>query len=105
MLTILQCVESAPWSWGRRTLTRILRGDVKSRPGQYSLHQKGREQAQFGALAFRSSTAVEQLIQRLEYAGFLEARQLEHRGAVLDLTPAGKAALENPAALDDLLTS
>jgi ATP-dependent DNA helicase RecQ len=102
LLVILQCVENAPWSWGRRTLTRILRGDVKSRPGQYALHQKAREQAEFGALAFRSRTAVERLIRRLEHAGLLAARRLDHGGAVLDLTPDGKAALADPTVLDEL---
>ncbi len=101
LLVILQCVENAPWSWGRRTLTRILRGDVKSRPGQYALHQKAREQTEFGALAFRSSTAVERLIRHLEHAGLLAARQLDHGGVVLDLTSDGKAALADPVLLNE----
>jgi superfamily II DNA helicase RecQ len=54
-------------------------------------------------LAFRSATAVGRLLDRLESGGFLKARQLAHGGVVLDLTSAGKAALQNPAALDDLI--
>jgi len=39
----------------------------------------------------------------LEHGGFLQARGLEHGGTVLDLTPAGKAALRDPAALDKVV--
>ena len=97
LLTILRCVEAAPWSWGRRSLVRILRGDDQSRPGVRPLHQKARDQAGFGALAFRSPVAVERLLDRLESGGFLQARRLEHGGEVLDLTPAGEAALQDPS--------
>ena len=102
-LTILRCVSDAPWSWGRFSLVRILRGDDKARPGGQPLHEKARDQAGFGTLAFRSKTAVERMLDHLENGGFLRARRLDHGGAVLDLTPAGKAALQNPIALNSLV--
>jgi len=104
-LTILRCVSAAPWSWGRRSLVRILRGDAKAHPRAQPLHEKARDHAGFGALAFRSNTAVERMLDRLESRGLLRARRLEHGGGVLDLTPAGKAALQNPAALDEMVGS
>jgi ATP-dependent DNA helicase RecQ len=104
LLTILRCVDAAPWSWGRHTLMRILRGDARPRPGARSLHEKARDQAEFGALVFRSKTAVERIVDRLEYGGFLQPRQLDHGGTVLDLTSKGKAALKNPTALDVLVS-
>jgi len=101
--TILRCVSDAPWSWGRFSLVRILCGDDKARHGTRPLHEKARDQAGFGTLAFRSKTAVEHMLDHLEHGGFLRARQLEHGGGVLDLTPAGKAALQNPIALNSLV--
>ncbi|MBM4466909.1 MAG: hypothetical protein FJ014_15385, partial [Chloroflexi bacterium] len=95
LLTILRCVVTAPWSWGRLSLVRILRGD--SRAPSRACDQQG-----FGALAFRSDTAVQRMVEQLERGGFLKARQLDHGGVVLDLTPAGNAALRNPTALDGL---
>jgi ATP-dependent DNA helicase RecQ len=105
LLTILRCVVDAPWSWGRRNLVRILRGDDKARYGRRPLHEKAREQTGFGALAFRSKTAVGHMLDHLEGGGFLKARRLDHGGVVLDLTSAGRAALRDPAALDGLLVS
>ncbi len=104
LLTTLRCVSDAPWSWGRFSLVRILRGDDRTRPGAQPLHEKARDCAGFGALAFRSKTAVERMLDHLEGGGFLRARRLDHGGAVLDLTPAGQAALQNPDALDGLLS-
>ena len=95
-LTILRCVAAAPWSWGRLSLARILRGDPQA-------PDKARHHGGFGALAFRSATAVGRLLDRLEGGGFLQARQLDHGGVVLDITSTGKAALQNPSALDDLI--
>jgi len=103
LLTILRCVANAPWSWGRRTLCRILRGDLRPHPRAKPLHTKAREQDEFGALSFRSKSAIKHMLERLEHGGFLEPRQLDHGGVVLDLTPAGRAALEDPSALDDLI--
>jgi superfamily II DNA helicase RecQ len=96
-------VADAPWNWGRRTLTRILRGDIRSRPSQYPLRPEAREQAQFGALAFRSQTAIERMLDQLEGAHLLEARRLDHGGVVLDITPAGRATLQDPTALQALV--
>jgi ATP-dependent DNA helicase RecQ len=95
-LTILRCVSAAPWSWGRLSLARILRGDLQA-------PDKARDHVGFGALAFRSKAAVERMLERLEHGGFLQPRQLDHGGVVLDLTAAGKAALQNPSALDSLI--
>jgi ATP-dependent DNA helicase RecQ len=103
LLTILRCVAAAPWSWGRVSLVRILRGDDKAHPGAEPLHEKARDHVGFGVLAFRSKTAVERMLNLLESGGFLQARRLEY-GVVLDLTSTGKAALQNPVALDGLLS-
>jgi superfamily II DNA helicase RecQ len=103
LLTVLRCISTAPWSWGRRSLTRILRGEAGARPGGQPLHERACESEAFGALAFRSGAAVERLLDRLEEGGFLQARNLEHGGVVLDITAAGKAALQEPSALDGLV--
>ena len=103
-LTILRCISDASWSWGRRSLVRILRGDEGGRHGAQPLHRETRDYAGFGALAFRSRTAVEGMLDKLERGGFLQARQLEHGGVVLDLTSKGRAALRSPDALDSLLS-
>jgi len=95
LLTILRCVSAAPWSWGRVSLIRILRGDGQAPP-------QARDHAGFGALAFRSPTAIERMLDRLQSGGFLQARCLDHGGVVLDLTPAGRAALQDPGVLDAL---
>jgi len=104
LLAILRCVSAAPWSWGRLSLVRILRGGAGARPGALPLHERARENASFGALAFRSKGAVERLLDRLEGGGFLRARRLDHGGIVLDLTPTGKAVLQDPSALDGLFS-
>jgi len=103
LVTVLRCAADAPWSWGRLSLVRILRGDGEARHGRPALHEKARAQAGFGALAFRSQVAVERMVDRLESGGFLQARTLDHGGVVLDLTPAGKAALQDQTALDSLV--
>ena len=95
-VVILRCVAQLRWSWGRRNLVRILRGDPQA-------PDKARHHEDFGALAFRSATAVGHLLDRLEHGGFMQARQLDHGGVVLDITSTGKAALQNPAALDGLI--
>ncbi|MBS3782852.1 MAG: RecQ family ATP-dependent DNA helicase [Anaerolineae bacterium] len=99
LLTVLRCVANAPWNWGRQTLVRILCGEGRARYGRHSLHAKARGQAEFGALSFRSKTAIERMVERLEHGGFLAPRQLRHGGAVLDLTTKGRAALRDPAKL------
>jgi len=90
LMTVLRCL--AVHGWGRRNLTYILRGDDQA-------PASARSKTGFGALAFRSEAAVGQMLDRLERGGFLQPRRLDHGGVVLDLTPAGQAALQNPAAL------
>jgi ATP-dependent DNA helicase RecQ len=97
LMDILRCVSSL--SRGRVNLVYILRGDDQAPPNAPRNHPA------WGALAFRSETAVERMLERLESAGLLRARVLDHGGAVLDLTPAGQAALQNPAALNELIQS
>ena len=99
---ILRCVADGPWSWGRQTLVRILRGDAEEGPGRRALHPRARDDPGFGALAFRSRTAIAHLLARLEEAGFLRARQLQDKGAVIDLTLAGTTALQDPSSLEPL---
>jgi ATP-dependent DNA helicase RecQ len=103
LLIALRCASAGSWSWGRVTLARILCGD--SAPGQRDtpLHSKAPDQPGFGALDFRSRTAVDRMLDRLERGGFLQARRLDHGGVVLDVTSRGRAALEVPARLDELL--
>jgi len=102
LLTILSCAANAPWSWGRTTLVRILRGEGKGRYGRRDLHEKAVAQAEFGALAFRSKTAIDHMVDQLECRGFLAARRLDHGGVVLDLTSKGRGALKNPNKLAGL---
>ncbi len=83
--------------WGKATLTRLLRGDAKTPD-----YARGR--AGFGKLAFRSETALAALIDRLDAAGFLQGRTLDHGGVVLEITPAGRKALQDPATLDVVLS-
>ncbi|MBN2392487.1 MAG: HRDC domain-containing protein, partial [Anaerolineae bacterium] len=89
--------------WGRQTLLHLLRGtsprSVAGKP-RLSLQDK----LGFGALAFRSKTALAALIDRLEAGSFLQGRTLDHGGVVLEITPAGRKALQNPAALDVVLS-
>ena len=95
MQTVLRCVAGAPWSWGRASLSNILRGSTRA-------PEKGRKSSQWGALAFRSQAAVDKLLDRLVVAELLRPRQLRHGGVVLDLTPAGRAALKDPTRLASL---
>jgi ATP-dependent DNA helicase RecQ len=91
---ILRCV--AKTSWGRANLVYILRANPRASGA-------GRKSPQWGALGFRSAAAVKGLVERLLAAGMLHPRQLGHGGVVLDLTPAGRAALKNPASLESLV--
>jgi len=96
LLTILRCVEIK--SWGRINLTRILRGEAEAPTG-------ARNNPVWGALAFRSKTAIGQMFDRLESGGLLRARQLDHGGAMLELTPTGHSALRDSTILDRLANS
>ncbi len=95
-LIILRCVAGAPWSWGRQSLQRILRGSPKA-PASAQRSHPG-----FGALAFRSSTAIGHMLKHLERKDLLSPRELDHGGEVLDLTPAGRAILASPTPHDEL---
>jgi ATP-dependent DNA helicase RecQ len=103
LLIALRCASGGSWSWGRVTLARILCGDSAPGPRDTPLHSKAPDQPGFGALDFRSRAAVERTLDRLEEEGLLQARRLEHGGVVLDVTSRGRAALEMPAQLDELL--
>jgi ATP-dependent DNA helicase RecQ len=105
LLTVLRCVSEGSWSWGRRSLTRILRGDANGHPQEQPLNQRACGNACFGALSFRSEQAIEHMLHRLESDGFLQARRLDHGGFVLDITPTGQAALRDAAVLDRVLPS
>ena len=96
MRAILHCLATAPWSWGRYSLIQILRRDPTA-------PERGQKSEDWGALSFRSQSAVGGLIDRLTAAGMLAPRRLGHGGTALDLTPAGRAALEDERKLDSLM--
>lgn len=82
--TVLQALAGSH-GWGRQTLTQLLRGDAQTPP-------QARTVPGFGALAFRSESAIAELIRELETEGLVQGRLLEHGGVVLELTKAGRAA-------------
>ncbi len=88
-------LQAAAHGWGRHTLAKILRGDPDTPPS-------ARNAAGFGALAFRSEGALSKMFDFLQQRGFLEARQLEHGGFMLQLTAAGRRALSDPSSLRPL---
>ena len=96
--TILSCLAASRWGWGRASLVRILRGDREAPPA-------GQDSPSFGALAFRSETAIAGMVGRLESAGLLQPRQLDHGGIVLEVTSAGRRALQRPETLAELAQS
>ena len=95
-LTVLRALAESH-GWGRATLARLLRGDTKT--PEYAQGKPG-----YGALAFRSETALAELIERLDAGGFLHGRTLDHGGVVLEITLAGRRAIQDPTALDMLLS-
>lgn len=95
LLAILRCLADSPGGWGRANLTYILLGSQRA-------SMRARDASQWGALAFRSRTAVGNLIDRLLVGGLLRTRRLDHGGEALLLARAGHAALEDPARLNSL---
>jgi hypothetical protein len=96
LLTVLQCAATAPWSWGQTSLVNILHGNSRA-------PEKGRASPKWGALSFRSKSAVKGMVVCLTEAGLLRPRTLGHGGVVLDLTPEGRAAINEPARLASLI--
>jgi len=94
--TVLRALAESR-GWGKATLIRLLRGDAKT--PDYARGRSG-----YGALAFRSETALAAFIDRLDAGGFLQGRTLDHGGVVLEITPAGRKALQDPATLDEVLS-
>ncbi len=89
--TILRSL-AASHGWGQRNLTYILLGSPEA-PGP------ARSLPGFGELAFRSQTAIGHMLQRLVKAKLLCRRELPHGGVMIELTPAGRRALNDPFAL------
>ncbi len=85
-------LQVAAHGWGRHTLAMILRGEAKAPPS--ATNTPG-----FGALPFRSEGALGKMIDLLQQRGFLQARQLEHGGFMLQLTAVGHHALRDPSGL------
>ena len=85
-----------PWSWGRISLVRILRGTERA-------PARGRRNPEFGALAFRSTAALKSMIAQLEAWEALRARELSHGGVVLDLTERGREMLRDPSLVQGVL--
>jgi ATP-dependent DNA helicase RecQ len=88
-------LQAAVHGWGQRNLIGILRG-------QAAAPEAARDKPWFGALAFRSATAIKQMVERLTDAGFLQTCQLEHGGVMFRLTPVGHRALDDSTALQAL---
>ncbi|HNT75231.1 MAG TPA: RecQ family ATP-dependent DNA helicase [Anaerolineae bacterium] len=86
---------------GRVKLLAVLRG-VPLKPARGGPRINLQDKPGYGALAFRSETALTELIRQLEVGGFVQGRTLSHGGVVLELTPAGRDALQDPSTLDTL---
>ncbi len=69
--------------WGKVNLVAVLRGDV-------SVGERGQKSSVFGALTFRSETALGKLIDRLIGDGMLRSVGLSHGGFALELTNEGR---------------
>lgn len=95
--TVLRSIADSRGGWGQANLTYILRGHARA-------PDRGRDSSQWGTLAFRSRAAVEGMVNSLIGANLLRPRQLDHGGVTLVLTPAGRAALKDPARLQPLVS-
>jgi ATP-dependent DNA helicase RecQ len=76
----------AEQGWGRRTLTRLLRGDPAA-------GDRAQQASAYGALAARDERSLGQLIDSLVDEGLISTRQLSHGGVVLELSAKGAARL------------
>lgn len=79
-------VLATSYGWGRANLTTIMNGDTDAPPAAQA-------HPDFGALRFRSKSAITALIARLEQEGFIRTETLDHGGVVLKITPKGRSAL------------
>jgi DNA-binding PadR family transcriptional regulator len=76
----------ADQGWGRRTLTRLLRGDPTA-------GERAQQAELYGALAARDERSLGQLIDSLMAEGLITTRTLSHGGVVLELSAKGAARL------------
>ncbi len=81
-------ILAASYGWGRANLASIMRGEPDTPPAAQA-------QPDFGALRFRSKSAIVALIARLEQEGFIRAETLDHGGVVVKITPKGRSAIED----------
>jgi len=93
---VLRCIAASRWGWGPVTLRRILRAEEDPAAERHA-------SPQHGALAFRSRTAVDQMIAALQAACLLSARPLDRGGSVLTITPSGRQAIDDPKRLANLV--
>jgi len=89
---VMGCVADTDRGIGVMSLCRCLRSDRQAPDWTQRLHG-------YGALAFRSAVAVGKLVDGLIEEGLLERRELDHGGAIVVLTMAGRTELANPSRL------
>ncbi len=90
-------VLAASYGWGRANLASIMHGEADTPPAAQA-------RPEFGALRFRSKSAIVALIARLEQEGFIHAETLDHGGVVVKITPKGRGALEDCTLLAEFVT-
>ncbi|MBP8292145.1 MAG: RecQ family ATP-dependent DNA helicase, partial [Caldilineaceae bacterium] len=73
----------AAHGWGPRTLARLLRGDEAASPN-------AQRSPSFGALAYRSETAIKHLVEAMKAAGLVEGAMLDEERSLVQTTPAGR---------------
>jgi len=73
----------AAHGWGPRTLARLLRGDEAVSPN-------AQRSPSFGALAYRSETAIKQLVESMKAAGLVEGAMLDEERSLVQITAAGR---------------
>ena len=86
MQLILQALDEQ--SWGRRSLTRLLRGDPE-------VNERGQSSRAYATLGFRSEASLEELIDALVQRGHVQEKTLTHGGVTLKITAAGRRTLTN----------